>query len=208
MENKEKEKPLNLILPPETIDAYRNIWAQIERINNMTAETVDALRTSFEPVFNKVAEINRSTQDTLVTLAEIIQIHRESLASIVIEPMREVALKWQETIEQIESVNPDFFKRPVPESLISQIDDVSSYIEKEIIVGDGGNGDDDRPIIHYHIHVEQTKTWNEILVHLLTLIQIVLTLYASSQADQQFDTLMFKLDEIRTSIEQQINEDR
>lgn len=208
MENKEKEKPLNLILPPETIDAYRNIWAQIERINNMTAETVDALRTSFEPVFNKVAEINRSTQDTLVTLAEIIQIHRESLASIVIEPMREVALKQQETIEQIESVNPDFFKRPVPESLISQIDDVSSYIEKEIIVGDGGNGDDDRPIIHYHIHVEQTKTWNEILVHLLTLIQIVLTLYASSQADQQFDTLMFKLDEIRTSIEQQINEDR
>lgn len=208
MENKEKEKPLNLILPPETIDAYRNIWAQIERINNMTAETVDALRTSFEPVFNKVAEINRSTQDTLVTLAEIIQIHRESLASIVIEPMREVALKRQETIEQIESVNPDFFKRPVPESLISQIDDVSSYIEKEIIVGDGGNGDDDRPIIHYHIHVEQTKTWNEILVHLLTLIQIVLTLYASSQADQQFDTLMFKLDEIRTSIEQQINEDR
>lgn len=207
-----KEKPLKLNLPLETIAAFRNTLEQIERINNMTAETADAIRTNFAPVVDKLAEINHTAQNVTETIEKIIQMFRESLNNVVhgVEPIREFALKWQETIEHIERVNPDFFERPVPESLFRQVKDASSYIKNEIIVDDedDGNNDDSRPIIHYHIHVEQTKNWGNFLMHLWAIIQIALTLYALAQGDPQFDTLMSKLDEIRTSIEQQINADQ
>jgi len=171
----------------------------------MTYETLLEKLSELRPIYDTVNEIFNKFSPTMLevekNISEQLEQQLNSLGKKQLAAFEPLVDSWRETSEKIMN---KVLQLPVPENLVNQIYDLLNEIDKDY--DEIYDLHEATKAVESNQPTKQQIDWNIVIQLITFIISLIIQMQIEAQNDKQHEELIQKLDEIRITIEQQIDE--